>query len=70
MDAYYRKEKIYEMLPYISLNHSQFVKNDQVETTESMAVFRDFNSRKSQNGYQQRPRYQYKEKQHTHLKKK
>ena len=27
MDAYYRKEKMYEMLPLISLNHSEFVRN-------------------------------------------
>lgn len=30
MDAYYRKEKMYEMLPLISLNHSQFVSNDKI----------------------------------------
>jgi len=27
MDAYYRKENMFEMLPLISLNHSEFVKN-------------------------------------------
>lgn len=36
MDAYYRKEKMYEILPLISLNHSPFVQNSQVGTSEAL----------------------------------
>jgi hypothetical protein len=36
MDAYYRKEKMYEILPLISLNHSEFVNNEKVETAEGL----------------------------------
>ena len=46
MDAYYRKEKMYELLPLISLNHSEFVRNENVETTVGLATLKDFNSRK------------------------
>jgi hypothetical protein len=30
MDIYYRKERINEFLPYISLIHSEFVKDEEV----------------------------------------
>ena len=30
MDVYYRKEKMCEILPMISLNHSEFVSNEKV----------------------------------------
>ena len=29
MDSYYRKERMFEILPLISLNHSQFVSNEK-----------------------------------------
>lgn len=35
MDAYYRKEKMYEILPLISLNHSPFVNNSQIGTPQA-----------------------------------
>lgn len=46
MDMYYRKEKIHEILPYISLNHSEFVRNEDVETQSALNIFRKFNARR------------------------
>ena len=67
MDAYYRKEKMYEMLPMISLNHSQFVLNENVQTAEGLATLKDFNSRKTYHN-QYKAKYNYKHT--THHKKK
>jgi hypothetical protein len=36
MDTIYRKEKMNEILPLISLNHSEFVNNDDVETAAGL----------------------------------
>ena len=70
MDAYYRKEKMYEMLPWISLNHSQFVKNENVETPAGLATLKDFTSRRT-NEYNYRPKFNnYREKNYTHRRKK
>lgn len=70
MDTIYRKEKISDMLPDISLNHSEFVGNEAVETPGGLEVFRRFNARREKKNYAT-PRYakQYREKS-THLKKK
>ena len=71
MDAYYRKEKMHEILPLISLNHSQFVSNDKVSTPEALEKFRDYNYRRNQqNHYQKYPKHNYKERPNTHHKKK
>lgn len=67
MDAYYRKEKMYEMLPMISLNHSQFVLNENVQTAEGLATLKDFNSRKT---YHNQYKTKYNFKHPTHHKKK
>jgi hypothetical protein len=58
MDAYYRREKMYEILPLISLNHSQFVSNDKIASPEGIAMLKDYNYRK--NHYNYKPKYNYK----------
>jgi hypothetical protein len=63
MDIYYRKEKINEILPYISLNHSEFVRNEDSESHSALDIFRKYNSRrdkKYQYGQQVRAKNQYK----------
>lgn len=70
MDAYYRKERMFEMLPLISLNHSQFVRNENIETPEGQATLKDFNSRKIAQ-YNYKPKFNYRDTHHyTHHKKK
>ncbi len=60
------------MFPLISLNHSDFISNDKVETAQGLQILRDYNYRlKNQNNYSYQQRnYKYKEKHFTHLKKK
>lgn len=72
MDIYYRKEKICDILPYISLNHSEFVRNEEVESQQALDIFRKFNSRKEKKYQYSQARScknQYKEKISTHHKK-
>lgn len=72
MDIYYRKEKICDILPYISLNHSEFVRNEEVESQQALDIFRKFNSRKEKKYQYSQARSgknQYKEKISTHQKK-
>ena len=43
-----------EMFPQISLNHSEFVYNDEIDLPETIEIFRKFNARRknNQNGNQ------------------
>ncbi len=73
MDKFYRADKIFEILPYISLNHSDFVRNQDAETSTALETFRKFNSRKQKKfQYPQKGggKNQYKEKANTHSQKK
>ena len=73
MDKFYRADKIFEILPDISLNHSDFVRNEEAETPTALEIFRKFNSRKEKKfQYTQKGggKNQYKEKNNTHSQKK
>jgi hypothetical protein len=44
----YKLNHFCESLPYISLNHSEFVHNDDVEKDKGLSIFKNFNARRHQ----------------------
>ena len=46
MDEIYVSQELFKMFPYISLNHSEFVHYDDIETEAALDKFRRFNQRK------------------------
>ena len=57
MDLYYRQAKMNEVLPFISLNHSEFVKDNEVESRNALETFRRFDSRKTKKDKYSKPQY-------------
>lgn len=46
MDAFYRQKQLFKTFPYVSLNHSEFVKSEDIGTEKGYEKFKRFNERK------------------------
>ena len=48
MDEMYRLNNFSESLPYISLNHSEFIHNNDVQKEKGFDILKNFNARRHQ----------------------